>query len=57
MWVESLQNKQYDVEFEVPTMSGSHNDSHMPYICSVQVPLTTKSSVTIGQPIRSREAT
>uniref|UniRef100_A0A0E9X9W4 Uncharacterized protein n=1 Tax=Anguilla anguilla TaxID=7936 RepID=A0A0E9X9W4_ANGAN len=37
------------------SMSGSQRDSHMPYICSEQVPLTTKSSVTIGQPIRSRE--
>ena len=37
------------------TMSGSHRDSHMPYICSEQVPLTTKSSVTMGQPIRSSE--
>lgn len=37
------------------TMLGSHKDSHMPYICSEQVPLTTKSSVTMGQPIRSRE--
>lgn len=37
------------------TISGSHSDSHMPYICSEQVPLTTKSSVTIGHPIRSRE--
>lgn len=41
--------------FPPPTMSGSHSDSHMPYICSEQVPLTTKSSVTIGHPIRSRE--
>ncbi len=38
-------------------MSGSHSDSHMPYSCSVHVPLTTKSSVTIGQPIRSSDAT
>ena len=37
------------------TMLGSQRDSHIPYICSVQVPLTTKSSVTMGQPIRSRE--
>lgn len=37
------------------TMSGSHRDSHIPYICSEQVPLTTKSSVTMGQPMRSRE--
>lgn len=37
------------------TMSGSQSDSHIPYICSEQVPLTTKSSVTMGQPMRSRE--
>lgn len=37
------------------TISGSQRDSHMPYICSEQVPLTTKSSVIMGQPIRSRE--
>lgn len=37
------------------TMSGSQRDSHIPYICSAQVPLTTKSSVTMGQPMRSRE--
>lgn len=37
------------------SMLGSQRDSHIPYICSVQVPLTTKSSVTMGQPIRSRE--
>ena len=34
-------------------MSGLHSDSHIPYSCSVQVPLTTKSSVSMGQPIRS----
>lgn len=37
------------------TRSGSQRDSHMPYICSEHVPLTTKSSVTMGHPIRSRE--
>ena len=37
------------------TMLGSQRDSHIPYICSEQVPLTTKSSVTMGQPMRSRE--
>ncbi|RLV61910.1 hypothetical protein DV515_00019889 [Chloebia gouldiae] len=37
------------------TMSGSQRDSHMPYICSEQVPLSTKSSVTMGQPMRSSE--
>lgn len=37
------------------TMLGSQRDSHIPYICSAQVPLTTKSSVTMGQPMRSRE--
>jgi len=29
----------------------------MPYICSVQVPLTAKSVAIIGQPMRSRFAT
>ena len=43
--------------FKSLTRSGSHSDSHMPYICSVQVPLTTKSSVTIGHPMRSSDAT
>lgn len=38
------------------TKFGSQRDSHMPYICSEHVPLTTKSSVTIGQPIKSMEA-
>ena len=37
-------------------MSGLHSDSHIPYNCSVHVPLTTKSSVTMGQPIRSMAA-
>ena len=35
------------------TSSGLQRDSHIPYICSEHVPLTTKSSVSIGQPIRS----
>jgi len=39
------------------TMSGTQSDSHMPYICSVHVPLTAKSVATIGQPMRSRFAT
>lgn len=38
------------------TRSGCHNDSHIPYICSEQVPLTTKSPGTMGQPIKSIEA-
>ena len=37
-------------------MSGLHRDSHIPYSCSVHVPLTTKSSVSMGQPIRSMAA-
>ena len=32
---------------------GSHKASHMPNNCSAQVPATTKSSGTFGQPIRS----
>lgn len=38
------------------TRSGSQRASHMPCSWSVHVPLTTKSSVSIGQPMRSREA-
>jgi len=38
-------------------MSGTQSDSHMPYICSVHVPLTAKSVAIIGQPMRSRFAT
>ena len=39
-------------------MSGLHSDSHIPYNRSVHVhvPLTTKSSVNMGQPIRSMAA-
>jgi len=33
--------------------SGSHSASHIPYSCSVHVPATTKSSGSLGQPIRS----
>ena len=35
------------------TRSGFHSDSHIPYNCSEQVPATTKSVVSMGQPIRS----
>lgn len=35
------------------TRSGLHSDSHIPYSCSVHVPPTTKSVVSIGHPIRS----
>lgn len=34
-------------------MSGSHNVSHMPSACSVQVPLVTKSIVLVMLPIKS----
>lgn len=35
------------------TRSGFHSDSHIPQSCSLHVPTTTKSLVSIGQPIRS----
>ena len=38
------------------TMFGLNNVSHMPYICSLHVPDTTKSSVSKGHPMRSKQA-
>ena len=43
----------YNVFQSMPTSSGFHSDSHMPYSCSVHVPANTKSLVSIGQPMRS----
>lgn len=37
-------------------MSGTHSDSHIPYICSVHVPATAKSSRITEQPIKSADA-